>query len=390
MNKKPQQHHKHKQYGFDKPIPKVTPKEKKQLEEHFKHPQKKEKRLTKSVKLAIIIIIVFSIFVYGSYKSNNKVTVVEKTTDTVYDNFHSSSEDWDFLFQEEDIQKLIEKELAEVNKPNIPKNINGKDPTIAPPSVAQPFEPTTEDIIETIDPEPVVIDKDYCITPWGDKIKNGESIIAYQQRSDVNSLCDTERRLCKEGVLIGSFIQRNCKDNIEYEFSEEEVVSYNKRPTNPYIQPSDLAENRHAEFGTDGKLVKPEELTTTWNNNVNNPVVPTTSVGQTENINIYCITPWGNKVQNWHWTTAYKYANGFADAKCEVEIRFCNQWDLQGSYTHPNCLHHDVTYQDWIYGNTDPDAPTVIHMFETLMARDGDINKDEQAELFDMIDRLID
>jgi hypothetical protein len=40
-----------------------------------------------------------------------------------------------------------------------------------------------------------------CITPWETVVKHGESVIAYEQRTDASNVCNAQRRTCNNGVL---------------------------------------------------------------------------------------------------------------------------------------------------------------------------------------------
>lgn len=51
-----------------------------------------------------------------------------------------------------------------------------------------------------------------CSAPWGQPVKNGKSVLAYQQRTDDTSICNIQRRLCTDGVLGGTYMQRSCKE----------------------------------------------------------------------------------------------------------------------------------------------------------------------------------
>jgi hypothetical protein len=40
--------------------------------------------------------------------------------------------------------------------------------------------------------------KNDCITPWNNVIKDGEYVLAYQQRDDVPTICNVQRRSCSD------------------------------------------------------------------------------------------------------------------------------------------------------------------------------------------------
>lgn len=77
-----------------------------------------------------------------------------------------------------------------------------------------------------------------CITPWREKVKNQDFVLAYQQRTDVKTICNIEKRVCMSGTLGGSFLQPSCKEDVVYDYHRAEVVSYNQKVLNEYIQPA--------------------------------------------------------------------------------------------------------------------------------------------------------
>lgn len=64
----------------------------------------------------------------------------------------------------------------------------------------------------TTSPVVVVTEPKSCTAPWGQVIENGKSVLAYQQRTDDNTICNVQRRLCNDGKLAGSYTQRSCKE----------------------------------------------------------------------------------------------------------------------------------------------------------------------------------
>ena len=40
-----------------------------------------------------------------------------------------------------------------------------------------------------------------CITPWDEEVKNRDFVLAYEQRKDVNTICNIEKRICLSGTL---------------------------------------------------------------------------------------------------------------------------------------------------------------------------------------------
>ena len=84
-----------------------------------------------------------------------------------------------------------------------------------------------------------------CETPRWIKLKDKESILAYQQRSDVPDICNVQRRTCNDWILDWSFTQPACDETVVYtnwssssrsitsestnvvSYTKKQVVSYN-------------------------------------------------------------------------------------------------------------------------------------------------------------------
>jgi hypothetical protein len=50
-----------------------------------------------------------------------------------------------------------------------------------------------------------------CLTPWGSTIRHNDRIIAYRLPTEINnSLCNEETRVCRDGVLWGSYTYQSC------------------------------------------------------------------------------------------------------------------------------------------------------------------------------------
>ena len=77
-----------------------------------------------------------------------------------------------------------------------------------------------------------------CTTPRGETVADKDFVLAYEQRADVNTMCNVERRVCSDGVLDGSYVQKSCKEDVVYEYERVKAVSYNEPVVNPLVQPS--------------------------------------------------------------------------------------------------------------------------------------------------------
>lgn len=193
-----------------------------------------------------------------------------------------------------------------------------------------------------------------CITPRWVELKDSESTIAYQQRSDVNTLCNVQRRVCENGKLSWTFKQKKCMEHIVYEYVKQEAICYNCKPDNPYIQPENLAPNRRWDFNMDGKINQPLRQITKRDNTINTEYVGSQSdIWQNWTTKSDCITPRSTTIKHWFFTRAYKSSDWFINSPCIVEIRYCTDWTLNGQYNYESCNYHDITYEDYVKNSSD-------------------------------------
>lgn len=186
-----------------------------------------------------------------------------------------------------------------------------------------------------------------CITPWKEKIEHQDFVLAYQQRKDVNSMCNIEKRVCTNGILWWSFTQSSCKEDIAYVYRKAEVVSYNQKVLNEYIQPAEPM-NAGAEFSNEWKIDTTDRPTNTWGT-TNTPVITKSWVMQTPvPSKASCTTPRGQKIQHGQFIKAYKAPRGFIDLACNVEIRPCVNGNLKGTFTYSKCTFNNTSYTDYI------------------------------------------
>ncbi|MCX6824230.1 MAG: hypothetical protein NT085_03820 [candidate division SR1 bacterium] len=186
-----------------------------------------------------------------------------------------------------------------------------------------------------------------CITPWKETITNKDFILAYAQRKDVNTICDIEKRVCTNGVLGGTFTQRSCQENVVYDYQKTEVLSYNQKILNEFIQPS-APVNAGATFDTQGKINTTQQPTNTRGTS-NSPVTKDQTVAQTPlSTKQSCITPRGQTINHGQFVKAYKAPRGFIDLPCEVEIRACINGNLKGTFINPKCTFNNTSYADYL------------------------------------------
>ena len=60
----------------------------------------------------------------------------------------------------------------------------------------------------------LVFEERPCMTPWGYELEHGQSVLAYEQRSDAINVCNIQRRICKNGKLSWSYTQASCDETL--------------------------------------------------------------------------------------------------------------------------------------------------------------------------------
>lgn len=204
-----------------------------------------------------------------------------------------------------------------------------------------------------------------CITPWKEEVKNKDFVLAYQQRKDVNTICNIEKRVCMSGTLGWSFTQSSCKENVTYVYNKAQVISYNQKVLNEYIQPT-APINSWAEFNTEGKIDAPEKeptdtRTTPATSATTQPEVEQTPLSTKKN----CTTPRGQTIKHGQFVKAYKAPRGFMDLACDVELRACINGKLKGTYTNSKCIYTNTTYSDYLT-TTSPSSNSGFLFFDRI------------------------
>jgi len=212
------------------------------------------------------------------------------------------------------------------------------------------------------------IPKKNCTTPRWKILEHWKSILAYQQRSDVPDICNIQRRICNDGVLWWSFEQKSCKTNMPYEYTRWEVTLYNEKIVDPLIQPDkDVPINKWATFDNQWKINWYSDADTIRNNNIDSSSqINDKTADQTDIIRPNCISPWWDIVLNWQFIKAYRYKNWFSNHPCEVQLRPCLQWDLEGIYKNASCKHRDIAFEDFMVWYFDNEQPSMQRIVETL------------------------
>lgn len=254
--------------------------------------------------------------------------------------------------------------------------------------------------------EPIINTQQTCTLPrWG-TIKNGESVLAYEQRSDDPATCNIQRRVCTNGTLNGSYTQSSCKELFGFNVEKQEVVAYNvPNSNNPYIQPTDsnarsntMWSNRNMTTNRFNPSVPVNSPSAGWsyagsslNTNQNpvtiNPNIPSTSTSSsTIRDGTVCYTPRGEEVRNGQFVKAYKVDKWFSNLPCEVELRYCVQTVLEWSFQNESCQHYDIAVEDYLVGHYDPNVPSAMQLAEILhQSADIEPSSWEQQTLWDKV-----
>lgn len=184
-----------------------------------------------------------------------------------------------------------------------------------------------------------------CVSPSGDTIVHGDFIIAYQQREDVSTICNVEKRYCNDGTLLGSYTQEFCDEKTTYYYNRVIPTSENEFIPSEYVQPSEPV-NANAEFNSQGQLNAPLDPTTRWDEEPSEAIV-VNNAGIAQTVLTYknCRTPWDEKVLNGQFVRAYKANQWYFNRPCEVEIRMCVEGHLKGTFKYKACAYTGASYE---------------------------------------------
>ena len=210
-----------------------------------------------------------------------------------------------------------------------------------------------------------------CISPRNTTVKNWDFIMAYQQRTDVNNLCNVEKRYCNDWLLWGTYSQEKCNENTKYEYQTAEVKSYIEKPNDLFVQPKKPI-NNSATFSTDWKINTSNTSNTnrwyseSWAKIINEKETWLKYISNPSD----CKDPRWNVIKNWQFVTAYKTPVGFIDLECKSEYRYCTDWKLGWSYSYKECNYKDITYNDYLVWNTDTDKATALDLIQSIDPED--------------------
>ena len=254
----------------------------------------------------------------------------------------------------------------------------------------------------------LVFEERSCMTPWWYELEHGQSVLAYEQRSDSINICNIERRVCRNGKLSWSYVQAACDETLwndgtinwvewwNWTVKKLAYSTYNSVRLDEFIQPPEYASKEFEEFDVHGKRVKwikqTPKMDWLW---LSDPIYEEKQeVAQERSLWQVCKTPWWEKVQPGQFVKAYRFQNGFTDIPCQVQLRTCVDWKLEWMYKFSSCQAWDTSYEDFIYGYMDNEQPSpqrLLKMLQTDFQPKAEYGNNLSSELIDkMIDILKD
>jgi hypothetical protein len=195
-----------------------------------------------------------------------------------------------------------------------------------------------------------------CMTPWWYKIDHGDSVLAYQQMDNAPNICNIERRFCRNGKLSWTYTQQWCSVNKNYTYEKwgEAVVNTGNDSSKNNWREWDVKQNPDWSVTVNKPLWtwsfvfdRPSQ-TSTPEYHVSDNVKVDEEIEQTKRAHRDCTAPWWEKVKHGQFVQAFKHANWFTDAPCEMQIRLCSMWNLMGAYTESTCKTRETSFIDWV------------------------------------------
>jgi len=204
-----------------------------------------------------------------------------------------------------------------------------------------------------------------CKTPWWITIKHNESVLAYQQRTDVPDICNVQRRTCIDWELNWSFLQPSCDESVSYVYTnktnnlqnessnvvvytKKEVVSKNPKDPDSLVQNPRYAKNDAAEFDKNWKIKSTGTPITDWDENWDEWEYADRESVEQINFDYYnCRSPWWELIQHGQFVKAYEFPYGFTNSNCKTELRLCVDGELKWSYKYKDCEYIEMTYEEY-------------------------------------------
>jgi len=292
----------------------------------------------------------------------------------IFEPIHGAATDWSFLF-DDDAAETIETDIE--NMPSTPTKTDYLTDVVDDKREEkqaleeQQLEERLDAIDTGVDINTLIkdvdsikqdnIEKKYenCITPWDTVLKHWESVIAYEQRKDVPTICNAQRRVCNDWVLNWTYSQWACREDVEYKFTKVKVVSYNNKTPWELIQNPWYAKNDSSEFDTRGKINPDTKIPKTdWDNSVKDWTKKDSNINLWKKTNYNCTSPWWDVVQHGQFIKAYRSPVWYTDQLCQVELRLCLDWVLNWAYTNKTCEYVWVSSQDYVEWNVDVTKPS--------------------------------
>ena len=207
----------------------------------------------------------------------------------------------------------------------------------------------------------ITIIDDYadCMTPWWYKIHHWESVLAYKQMDDTPDLCHIERRFCRKGKLSWTYTQQWCSINEDYSYEERWNIKavqkvddwFNWKNTRQNPDGSVSVKNNEIKWDSWLSDSIPNKTSSSYSNNGNNIREEDEWVSQTSRVYRNCTAPRWEKIKHWDFIQAFKHANWFSDAPCEMQIRLCTMWELMWTFTEARCKTWNTSFIDWVNGS---------------------------------------
>lgn len=195
-----------------------------------------------------------------------------------------------------------------------------------------------------------------CMTPWWYKIHHWESVLAYKQMEDTPDFCHIERRFCWKWKLSWTYTQQGCSVNENYTYEQRWDVKvaqkvddwFNWRETRQNPDWTVSVKDTEIWWGWEWMLDIPNRTSSSFSTNEDNIREEDKWVPQKTRPHRDCTAPRWEKVKHWDFIQAFKHANWFSDAPCEMQIRLCTMGELMWTYTESTCKTWGTSFIDWV------------------------------------------